>query len=65
VSRRLDEPARSAKAAVDRHLRVMRQTLLCVTATAFLYTSDTGGTPSALVSDREGDFRATTTQRRR
>ena len=43
----------------------MRQTLLCVTATAFLYTSDTGGTPSALVSDREGDFRATTTQRRR
>lgn len=55
MSRRLDEPARSAKAAVDRHLRIMRQTLLCVTATAFLYTSDAGGTPSVLVSDRDGD----------
>jgi len=33
----------------------MRQTLLCVTATAFLYTSDAGGTPSVLVSDRDGD----------
>lgn len=34
----------------------MRQTLLCVTATAFLYTSGAGATPSVLVSDRGGDF---------
>ena len=53
--RRLDEPARTSKAAVDRHLRVMYQTLNCVTTTGHIYTSAAGGSLSLVHSDRDGD----------
>lgn len=55
MSQRLDQPARTRKAAVDRHLTVMSRTLLCVTASGHVYTSNAGGILSVLVSDRGGD----------